>query len=477
MASAKRRRQRANVGKIDEPLAPVAPGHTYPPTLIEESAGTLLAVAHDLVDLGEGVRSDGTISICIATPGWGSFGYYSAECLQEAADAGVYPVGTHMYWDHPTASEKQERPERSLRDLAAVLETAATWRDGNKGPGLYAQAKVFEGYRTLIDEVAPHIGVSLRAGAEVSSGEVDGRRGRIIQRLVEGYSVDFVTKAGRGGAVLSVMEAHRPHAQEAGLYNDDKRDRLRAALIDRFGEGQDRWCYVRDFDDDSVVFELYGDAVENPGTFQIAYRIDSDGNADLDAGEPTEVKVTTTYSPVATPNNLSEEDEMTPEEIKEAVAAAVKAEVTPIQEANTKLEADLAEATTKLGAAEETAKRASEALLVTAAEAHVSANDKVKGLPAVTQARLTESLAKGAAFKDGTTELDVAKLDEAIKTAVDAEVKYLAEATGSPVSGVGGDGPAPTAEQVTEADAALEAAFKRAGLSEASAKVATAGRA
>ena len=61
------------------------------------------------------------------------------------------------------------------------------------------------------------IGVSMRAYADTTVGEAEGRKGTIITALLEAASVDFVTKAGRGGRVLSVLESrpgrracHRP---------------------------------------------------------------------------------------------------------------------------------------------------------------------------------------------------------------------------------------------------------------------------
>lgn len=452
MASAKRRRQRDL-------------------RLLEESAATLTQVSTDLVvlDVDEAaLRKDGTVGVRIITPGWGASGYYSADVLEAAAGAQVFPAGTQMYWDHPTATERADRPERSLRDLAAVTETAARW-DANhpQGAGLYAQVKVFEAFRPLLAEMAPHIGVSIRAAAEVVAGEAEGRRGRIVERIVEGKSVDFVTQPGRGGKVLAILEAAgRTDLAETRNVGEWFQSRVHLDFTtradDMFGEGR------LTKDERISLSNAIGAALDAFATT-------------VEELAPQLLTRDLWDDPAATTNTTEshQEDEMTPEEIKEAVAAAVKAEVTPIQtelaETKTKLEkaeADLAEAKT-------TGSQASEALLVTAAEAHVSANDKVKGLPAVTQARIVESLAKAATFKDGTTELDVTKLDEAIKATVDAEVKYLAEATGSPVSGVGGgDGTPPaTVEVIKEADDALEAAFKRAGLSDGAAKVATAGRA
>jgi len=146
--------------------------------------------------------------------GWGSSGYYSAETLQAAAEERVFPAGTHMYLDHPTVTETEERPERSVKDLAAVLASDAVYVDG----ALVGEATIFAPYRASINEIASSIGVSIRASAEVTDGgTAEGRRGRIIERLIPSAtnSVDFVTHAGRGGKVLEVLESARAKAEEA----------------------------------------------------------------------------------------------------------------------------------------------------------------------------------------------------------------------------------------------------------------------
>lgn len=476
MASPRRNRQRDRKMLLhdDSAFDQLLPRAPY---MLNEGPVIATEVRTDLIDLSEAIRSDGTLPVMLINPGWGSSGYYGADVLEAAGNDRVFPRGTQMYVDHPGIAERMDRPERSVRDLAAVLETDGVWQaNGPEGPGLYAQAKVFEAYRPFIAEVAPYIGLSIRAAAEMGSGEAEGRKGRIVERLVEAVSVDFVTKAGRGGQVLAVLESHRPHAVEAGLYSDDLRDRLRSALMAVYGEGEDRWCYVRDFNDDTVVFELYGDAVDKPGTYQIAYQLQAD-EVVLADGAPTEVKVTTTYTPVTTPSitTESQEDAMTPEEIKEAVAAAVKAEVTPIQtelaETKTKLEATEAE----LAEAKTTSTAAAALVLANEATAHVAANDKVKALPAPAAAKVTASLVEAAAAgPDG--KLDTAKLDTAIAEAVDAEVKYLAEATGSPVRGVGG-GDTSSKEADDALSGRLEETFKRLGSSDSAAKIAVGGRA
>ncbi len=164
----------------------------------------------DVIKIAEkAVRKDGTTPIKIISSGWGSSGYYDESMLKRDGPV-AFPAGTHMYWDHPTESEDAERPERSLSDLAGVLVSDPTWdQNGVSGPGLYANAKVFGDYANKVDEIAEHIGVSIRAMGVAEDGTAEGRTGPIIKQLSQGLSVDFVTVAGAGGAVLQVFESAR----------------------------------------------------------------------------------------------------------------------------------------------------------------------------------------------------------------------------------------------------------------------------
>ena len=84
-------------------------GHAMPKQITEATAGTVAPSA------------PGKIKVGLITPGTGSSGYYSQQVLENAARDRVWPKGTHVFFDHPSESEMHDRPERSVRDLAAVL--------------------------------------------------------------------------------------------------------------------------------------------------------------------------------------------------------------------------------------------------------------------------------------------------------------------------------------------------------------------
>lgn len=177
--------------------------------LREAAAGDAASPIHEaFAPLTEkAVRRDGTIGIKIIGPGWGSSGYYDRSVLERDIPR-IFPPGTKMFWNHDTATEEAERPEGDLSRLAAVTVSTPIWQEnGAKGPGMYADARPFSGYAETIDEIGEHIGVSIRGMGRHRTGEAEGRQGRIIDELVAGKSVDFVTVPGAGGAVLSVFES------------------------------------------------------------------------------------------------------------------------------------------------------------------------------------------------------------------------------------------------------------------------------
>lgn len=172
------------------------------------------SITGDTVELlsESAVGMDGSVRVKLIQPGWGSSGFYSESVLKQAARDKVFSRGTHMYWNHPTEQEESARPEGDLRDLAATLQEDAKWdATGAKGPGLYARAKVFEAFRGAVDDLAESIGVSIRALGLSKPGTVEGKTGRIVEKLTRAVSVDFVTKAGAGGEVIRAFEAARPH--------------------------------------------------------------------------------------------------------------------------------------------------------------------------------------------------------------------------------------------------------------------------
>ena len=176
------------------------------------------------------VRKDGTIPVKIIAPGWGNTGYYPEEVLERDGPK-VFEDGTKMFWDHQTDEELAARPEGSLRNLAGELVGDARWESSNPlGAGLYGDAKVFSGFQGNVDELAPHIGVSILGAGKAKDGEAEGKEGKIIQEIIAARSVDFVTMPGAGGQILQLFESARADTTHTGEDDMKEVEMLKEAL-------------------------------------------------------------------------------------------------------------------------------------------------------------------------------------------------------------------------------------------------------
>ena len=215
-----------------------------------ESAAAPVNDAVELMESAQGmymplvekaVRLDGTIPLKIIQPGWGSSGYYPKEVLQRDGP-NIFTPGVKMYWNHQTVTEEAERPEGDLNALAAELVSAAKFLDrGPAGPGLYADAKVFEAYQKPVDDLAEHIYVSIRAYGKAQKGLADGKEGPIITELTSARSVDFVTEAGAGGQILTLFESarHHPAVQKTTSESVEIPNSLEEARMDELQKPQE----------------------------------------------------------------------------------------------------------------------------------------------------------------------------------------------------------------------------------------------
>lgn len=141
----------------------------------------------------------------------GSSAYFPAPVIERDGPK-VFPVKTHMHLDHQSFFEFFEKPEGSLKDFAAVIDSTPVYeRDNPMGEGLYADVRVFSQHAQMIKEMAPYIGVSIRAIALSEEGEspATGEMTDIVTELVQSVSVDFVTHDGADGKIIQIMESAR----------------------------------------------------------------------------------------------------------------------------------------------------------------------------------------------------------------------------------------------------------------------------
>jgi hypothetical protein len=129
----------------------------------------------------------------------GSSGFYSREVLESAAHRAVFHTGLPMFIDHPGVQEREDRPERSIRDLAGVLASDAVL----EADGLYADVMLYSHVAPVINEMKDHIGLSIRAAGQIA----ETPNGRVVTEITEALSVDYVTAAGAGGKLISLLES------------------------------------------------------------------------------------------------------------------------------------------------------------------------------------------------------------------------------------------------------------------------------
>lgn len=134
----------------------------------------------------------------------GSSAFYPADVL-ERDGARAFPAGTKIFFDHPGLEEQWDRPERSVRDLVGVTSSEALY----ESDGLYADVTIFSSYQELVQEMAEHTGLSIRANGIVEEEEIDGEFMPVLKALTSSQSVDIVTEAGAGGKLVGLLESAR----------------------------------------------------------------------------------------------------------------------------------------------------------------------------------------------------------------------------------------------------------------------------
>ena len=342
--------------------------------------------------------------------GQGSSGYYPAETLEKAAENNVFPAGTHMYIDHPGEAESTDRPERTIKDLAAVL-TEDAYYDA-ESQALVAEASVFSKWRSTLNEMKDAIGVSIRTFAEFE--------GNVITALLESLSVDFVTKAGRGGKILAVLESER--VADEKLANDFM-GLMQRAVAAKFED-----AYVRDYDNEAglVYIYAYRDEKYYEGSFEA-----SDTSVTL--GDTwNEVIPETKYTRVGGGVESKESKVADAKELTEAVEArtaaearvvALESEIANLKTENEKLKAEKAEE----------AKKAAEAQ-------GAEILNRVLGdseLPEVSQAKIREAAVIGDDFNADAFE-------DMLNAEIKKESEYVSAITGSTkITGFGKESDAP----------------------------------
>lgn len=175
----------------------------------------------------DGVKVDDqsrTARVIIITEGLGNLrdkNYYTAEAISSAAK--VFD-GQQFYIDHPSEDEEENRPERSIRDLAGYFsdcqvgttkdeETGetlaacyATLNFSNSEPGRLAQEQVKTAlqYQKQFPGKDVYAGISINGGGVSHPGTIRDMAVNMVTEIEEAFSADIVTKPARGGRFLAL---------------------------------------------------------------------------------------------------------------------------------------------------------------------------------------------------------------------------------------------------------------------------------
>lgn len=433
--------------------------------------------------------------------GWSKNGrYYSPQVLAEAAAAGVYKASTAMFIDHPTATEKAERPERSVKDLAARLTTDAVYKDG----ALVAEATLLGPWVPFINEVADQIGVSIRAAGTVEYGEADGREGLIVTEITEGISVDFVTDPAAGGRVLELIESAREQAlAEARNIGGWLESRLHAGFTeiadDMYGNGRlsrdERMClssavgealeaFVRRVEADHPQLyqrDLWQGPPEPEGgeeeMAEAAPAVEQPEQPEQPELHATQLEISEN-APGSPPADTQEKEGVMPELTDEQARELEEARAT----AETGRQAAVAEATAARADAEKAQREAARLRAAETARPIAVRMVTEADIPAPARVRVLDEALRDVPLTEDNR-LDEAGFKTRVDELVQREAAYLAslqESSGAgQVRGLGESaaaGEAGEREQASLIESNLREIYKRRGLSEEAAQRAAAGR-
>lgn len=347
-------------------------------------------------------RGTGKMLVKIIDAGEGSSADYPADVLKQAEADGVFAAGLHMYLDHADDSRRGVHGERSVRDLASVLTSNATYDDTENA--LVAEAQAVAGYESTLEALAPHVGLSISALVEVDPPARPGGK-PVARRFLVAESVDWVVHAGRGGAVMAILESAAPIVEAATQDRRDQLDRIiGATYADR---SRDVWAYVHDFDDINRIVWFAVSGTSYAQSYEIA---DDDQSVTL-TGERTEVRPVTQYVPVVSTAGVTETESLKEELMPEITQAELDALNTRLSEAQKRAE----EAEAKIADAEK-ARLTAESRAAVAAKVTTA----TEGLPVSMVARIH------AAVETHVGETVPDNIDATITAAIEAEKAYAA---------------------------------------------------
>lgn len=136
--------------------------------------------------------------------GQGASANYLGEVLDR--EAHKFEQNTRIYMNHPTLTDREERPVRDAREIIGVMKTQGVYDPSDKA--IYQEAKIYPEWQQWVKDRAEDgvIGLSVRAG-----GEVEESSGNLTS-FTKILSVDLVTEPGAGGGFHSILESANGNA-------------------------------------------------------------------------------------------------------------------------------------------------------------------------------------------------------------------------------------------------------------------------
>lgn len=173
------------------------------------------------------VKKGSRYKVIVATPGQGSSGYYPEEVLRRDAEK-IVPPGGQSFINHDMS--------RNPKDLVGVFPEGSYWDEDEKV--VVSELEVFKHWREFVEEVAPHVGMSLFAAGDKDK---DGNITEIFEDVMNGC--DLVARPGLKGSKIAekLYESAIKHdsgkpsatvAQEDGRNNMEKVEKALADLTD-----------------------------------------------------------------------------------------------------------------------------------------------------------------------------------------------------------------------------------------------------
>jgi len=172
--------------------------------LAESSIGHVISLAEQLPLPGADSIVPLHMDVALITPGWGNKRdnhYYPRDVVER--DSGVF-AGVKMYETDHRQDEKSTRTWVStVKEIAGYTADGApigrvSVHDRNFAERLMALAA---------DDLLEKMECSILAAGTARKGEVDGKKGHIVEAITSAESVDWVTRAGAGGRALALAES------------------------------------------------------------------------------------------------------------------------------------------------------------------------------------------------------------------------------------------------------------------------------